>query len=323
MSIITILDDTRSIIRICKLYYEDQVSQKEIAEKMQISRPQISRVLAYARDSGIVSIQIHNPFTLENQYESLLQEKFSLKDALVVDVQRSSFREQSEELGNIAGIRIESYLNDKNIIGIMSGNSVFDAVKHISSVRKPTLQFVPLVGGMGAAGANWHANFISRTLAEKTGGRSYVLNAPLIMQTIEAKAAIESEPHIQTVLQMGTKCNVILTGVGQIDEKATLVQSGTIDGKDIDYLKKSGAVAAVCSDFLDEKGHVINNEMTQRFIGLKIDALRACPRVVVIAFGEDKVKAIAAALRSGIVHELFTTLETAKLLVELKENEEN
>ena len=83
MNEIAVLEDTRSVVRICKLYYEDQVSQKEISEKLQISRPQISRVLSYARDSGIVTIQLHNPYALENQFEKSLQEKFFLNDAII------------------------------------------------------------------------------------------------------------------------------------------------------------------------------------------------------------------------------------------------
>jgi DNA-binding transcriptional regulator LsrR (DeoR family) len=46
------LSNDRFVIKICQLYYEKNLSQKTISQKLFVSRPQISRMLAYAPRCG-------------------------------------------------------------------------------------------------------------------------------------------------------------------------------------------------------------------------------------------------------------------------------
>lgn len=57
------------LIRICRLYYEENQTQNEIAKALGVSRPLISRLLREARDAGIVTVQIHVP-GLEDKNEN-------------------------------------------------------------------------------------------------------------------------------------------------------------------------------------------------------------------------------------------------------------
>ena len=47
---------------IARMYYEGRLTQREIAYKLGVSRPLISRLLQDARDLGLVEIRVyHNP----------------------------------------------------------------------------------------------------------------------------------------------------------------------------------------------------------------------------------------------------------------------
>ena len=59
-----IIDDIRLIYKCCSLYYEDNMSQQEISETLQISRPSVARMIKSGRRSGIVKIEIKNPDNL-------------------------------------------------------------------------------------------------------------------------------------------------------------------------------------------------------------------------------------------------------------------
>ena len=52
---------TQTALEICHLYYEDGLSQNEIAEKLKISRPTISRLLTFAKENGLVQIKVMDP----------------------------------------------------------------------------------------------------------------------------------------------------------------------------------------------------------------------------------------------------------------------
>ena len=59
--VMAITDNLRMMVKVCRLYYEENLSQKEISALMGISRPQISRMLTCARSQNIVTIKINNP----------------------------------------------------------------------------------------------------------------------------------------------------------------------------------------------------------------------------------------------------------------------
>lgn len=50
----SILDNTRLMVKVCKLCYEENMSQAEVSEKLHISKPQVSRIINAAREKGIL-----------------------------------------------------------------------------------------------------------------------------------------------------------------------------------------------------------------------------------------------------------------------------
>ena len=53
-----VIDDPRLMVRVCDLYYNQGISQQQIAKDLNLSRPTVSRVLALAREQGIVKISM-------------------------------------------------------------------------------------------------------------------------------------------------------------------------------------------------------------------------------------------------------------------------
>ena len=49
----SILDDTRIMIKICKLYYQQELNQSRIAEIMGVSRPTVSKYLTLAKEKEL------------------------------------------------------------------------------------------------------------------------------------------------------------------------------------------------------------------------------------------------------------------------------
>ncbi|HWQ77882.1 MAG TPA: sugar-binding transcriptional regulator [Anaerovoracaceae bacterium] len=311
-----ITDNLRMILKVCQLYYVENMSQKEISFQLGISRPQISRILSNARENNVVTIQINNPFPGESRLERALIERYRLKDALVLNTEKADGPDHVlEEFGRMAAECIDAYIMDHNRVGVMSGQTIAHLAWSVRHLNRRGLEFVPLVGGIGATGANWHANAIAQRLAECSGGSCYILNAPIIVQSRQSRDILIQEPEIASVLQKGAACDAVIVGIGQINENSTNVKAGTLDKGDVRKLKEAGAMASVCTTYLDAQGNVIDTELNERTIGITLDQLKKS-RTIALAVGKSKVESIKAALSSGYLDVFITNLETAREIAE-------
>ena len=53
--------DYRLLLKVSKYYYEKQLTQQEISERLNLSRPKVSRLLKQAEEIGICQDQHHSP----------------------------------------------------------------------------------------------------------------------------------------------------------------------------------------------------------------------------------------------------------------------
>jgi DNA-binding transcriptional regulator LsrR (DeoR family) len=308
-----ITDDIRIVIKVCQLYYEENLSQKEISAQLGISRPQISRLLATAKSSNIVSININNPYAEETRLESELIKKYNLRDALVVNTSNDVEHSRSEQFSAQAAKHLHAYIRDNDLIGVMSGQTIRSLLNEVSSFERYGLDFIPLVGGIGTINPEWHANVIAQKFAEKTGGKSYVLNAPIVVKNEQACEIFMKEPEIASVLQIGKKCNVTIVGIGQVDMNSTNVRAGALSQEDIESLLDSEAIASVCTSYLNARGDIIETSLSKRTIGQKLNDIKSS-KIIACAYGDSKVASIKAALLSGYIDVIMTDINTAKQL---------
>ena len=80
-----VIDDPRLMVRVCDLYYNQGISQQQIAKDLNLSRPTVSRVLALAKEQGIVKISISNVNAVEHwELERRLEKEFGLREVIIV-----------------------------------------------------------------------------------------------------------------------------------------------------------------------------------------------------------------------------------------------
>lgn len=77
------LEKQRLSIEAAKLYYQSDYSQQDIAARLGVSRPTVSRLLQYAKDRGYVRIEIMDPLEDIDIIAGELKSKYDLDTALV------------------------------------------------------------------------------------------------------------------------------------------------------------------------------------------------------------------------------------------------
>lgn len=306
----------RLLVKISTLYYLDGMNQQEISNRLGVSRPQVSRLLAEAKSEGIVQIDIHSPFAEEQMYERAISETFGIQDVIVV---QSTVEDQGKEdsvLARAAATLLESVIRDRDTIAVMAGRSIASAGAKLRYNNTKATTFVPMIGGFGSDGSNMHANTNTRIMAENMKGSYLLLNAPAIVVSSEAREHFLAERDIADVLERARKANVAIVGIGQVTKEAAIVQSGYLQSNEVEAIHEQGAVSQIGASFLNANGDRLANELESRIIGLSIEDIREIPNVIAIAGGKHKVEAITAALRGKHMNVLITDLITAKHILE-------
>lgn len=312
-----IYDNERLVIKTCKLFYEDNMSQKDISMALGISKPQVCRMLTFAKKNHIVEFTINNPYSQEFLLEEKLIKKYSLKEAFVFNFQYKKTKEGIEKLGECCADQLDKYFIDNSIIGVMSGRTIASISNFAHKLTREGLIFIPLVGNIGTQGHTWHANIIAENFARKTGGTYCLLNAPILLQNKEICDLFKKEPSISQILKKGRSCNVALVGIGEVNLSSTSYLGGAFSESDAANLTSQNAAASVCTSYISRDGKILKTDLNSRSIGISLDELKDTT-IIAVSTGREKIDAVKAVLQSGYIDIFMTSMDTAAELLEDK-----
>lgn len=311
--------DYHLLLKVSKYYYEKKLTQQEISEKLSLSRPKVSRLLKQAEDIGIVKITIIPQPGIHTDLEDALENKFNLKEAIVVEVSEpNSQTSVSREVGAAAADYFSQSVENPSVIGISWGTTLQAMVDALRTQDYRNSRIVQLIGGLGKPESEAHATYILRRLVEKTGAKLSLLNVPGIVDNTVVKSAFMTDSHVRDVFDSFSELDIAFVGVGTPTPDSVVMRDGTIlTQAELDYLLKKGAAGDICLRFFNALGEPLNSEIDDRVIGISFDQLRKVKRVVAVTGGPLKRNAIYAALRGGLVNVLITDHLSAKRILEI------
>lgn len=309
-------DRYRFLYKIAHAYYEDGLTQQEIANRFHLSRPKVSRLLQEARDEKVVTITLTPPSGGTADLETELEKKFGLDEVIVVPVSNPrSNKAVAREIGPTAAELLTRTLQGDEIIGLAWGATILTMVDAMPVGARKNLTIVQMIGGLKPDYENEHSAEIVRRAARKLHANYQLIPAPGIASNNQAAKALRSDARIAETLAQAAKADVAVVGLGVLAPDSLLLQSGEILSKnDLSILESAGAVGDVILRFFDANGTPLDLEINKRIIGLSLDQLRKIPRVIGLAGGEKKYEIIRAVLRSRILNVLVTDHITAKKL---------
>jgi DNA-binding transcriptional regulator LsrR (DeoR family) len=307
-------DVKKLLIKISKLYYFEEWTQADIAKKIGVSRPMVSKMLQKAKEKGIVEIIIHDdmdsPIELEEKIESL----FGLKDVLIIPTSNLTDDKVKSTVGKAAAQYVSRHIRQSKKIGISSGSSLYHLVKEYPIENRPDVKIIPLVGGTGTQKIELHSNQLAFELARKLNGTSESLYAPAIVETEELRLQLVQSPHIASVLEEGTQVDIAIVGIGTPLVKSTLTEIGFIKSEELDHLKSVGVVGDICSRLIKKGGQLANHPFNNKVIGIELEQLKKVDKVIGIGLGAHKADGILAALEGGYLDVLIMDDHTASEL---------
>ncbi len=306
------------LAEVAGLYYERNLSQAEIAERLGLSRSQVSRLLAEARQEGVVEITIHYPWQGMPDLEARLVKRFALKDARILQTGRLGYSQVVEGLGVLAARLLESRLRDYMILGISWNTGVYQVVNALRAARRLGVTVVQLTGAVGSVNPILDGPDLARWLAQTLGGQYRYLHAPLLVESAEVRQALEQERAIRETLDLARRADVALVGIGSVQPAlSSLLQAGFVDEAGLAEIVAAGAVGDICTYHYTIEGCLVPLELHERIVGIDLPSLSRIPLVIGVAGGREKAAAILGALRGGYINCLVTDEAAANEVLRL------
>ena len=307
-------DELRLLVKVSRLYYEDNHTQEEIVDKLHLSPSKVSRLLQRARDEGIVQITVLTPNGIMSDLESRLETRFRLEEVIVVEARSSDPQSVvSRQLGISAGAYLSRSIRDNDLIGISWGSTLHHMVTALRPFETRGVQVVQVIGGLGQPEAEVHATDLCRRLAHTLGARLTLLPVPGIVDNLRTKEAFLSDNYVKRAIELFPNLDIAVVGIGTPTPDSLIMKDGTIISHvELKELLAHGAVGDIALRYFDSHGQPIRSDVDSRVIGIDLDQLASVKQVVGVAGGPEKVAAIQGALRGGLIDVLITDSVTAE-----------
>ncbi|MFK3961349.1 sugar-binding transcriptional regulator [Guptibacillus hwajinpoensis] len=311
-------DKLTKVVEAARLYYQLDYSQQEIAKRLEVSRPTVSRLLKQAKREGIVEIKIHDPSQDVHLLATDLAEAYGLLDARVAIVPEFEDQLVKKHIGKIAADYLNSTIQDNDLIGVSWGTTLNEIGKNLRHQLLKNVSVVQLNGGISYSETNTYAYEVIQMIGRAFHATSHFLPVPAIVDHLLVKQTMEEDRHIRRVLDMGRNANIALYSVGIPTNDSVIVQADYVSEQELEAIH-SKSVGEICSRFFDEKGKLIHEELNERTIGIDLEDLSRKEKSILAAGGPKKVEAIYGALQGGYANVLVTDHYTARSLLEKKQ----
>lgn len=302
--------DPQLLHRAASAYYLDNLRQAEVAQRLGVSRPTVSKLLTEARRIGMVRFEV-----LDVTGPDVADLEDRLCGLLGVERVRIAPGDQGQRefrgLGDLLGEELRRLeLRRGDVLLMSSGNTTY-AVSRMSGM--PDLRgviVVPTVGGQQELDPAFQTNETVRNLVDRTGAQPRFIFAPALPSP-SLWRSLQADPSFVEISDLWAQARVVVSGIGAPYEHRESLTS--VVPRDDPSLR--AAVGDICLHFYDAEGNTIPYPGSDRLVRPSVELLRAIPTSIALAAGRAKVPSIVAGAKARLFTTLITDVPTAEAVL--------
>ncbi len=284
---------------IARRHYLDNRSKIEIATELGISRFKVARLLELARSEGLVTIEVRDPRGIDGDLSEALRVRLGIERALVVDVDSSP----RSQVGALAAQYLQDTVQPGMSIGLAWSRSTQALAEHLGKLAPCTI--VQLCGVVAQASGEEHNVELVRRAAHRAGVAAMTFYAPLVVPDAATASTLRRDPGISAALGRCGELSMAVIAVGMWAPSESTVYDALPADQRAEFGER-GALAETCGILVDAEGKLLADGLQHRTIAVTADQLRGTDDVVALATDPERVPAVLALARSGLISTLIT-----------------
>jgi deoxyribonucleoside regulator len=310
-------DRTSEALRASHLYYIQNLTMDAIAAELGISRSSVSRLISFARDTGLVEIRLHSPLDQVSQLQRQLNDRFGLSAHIVPAGDAATEVDRLDRVALSAARILTDFIDSTMILGVAWGSTIASVSRHL--VRKPVrnTQVVQLNGAGNAhtTGLVYASEIIGR-FGSAFGATVQQFPVPAFFDDPATKDALWRERSTARVLAVQRRMDVAIFGIGSpnADVPSHVYAGGYLDRTEYDALARSNVVGDIATVFFRADGSYDDIPLNSRPSGPDFDVLKRAPRRIAVVSGQAKLPALRGAVATGVITDLVVDETTAAQL---------
>ena len=308
-------------LRAAWLYYNQGLTQKDVAEQLGISRTTVIRLLDEAMRRSEVQIWINEGVGDCVEMAIKLERAYGLDEAIVVPAPATNdANAQAKCVGLALGQFLTEAISDDSTIGVGWGRTMTASLASFRPPRRDNCKVVSLLGGIVAVHQTNPIDYTWR-LASQLGAECYMFLAPLLVDSVETKRNLIDKCGLEAIYRLAEDLDLAIVSCGDIGPQSTSLSEGFISRRELDELIDAGCVCDTMFNFLDKNGNSVDHSVNSRVMSVDLDTLKKARHIVLASGGAHRAVAIRATIRRVGCNTLITDEGAAKALLALVEAE--
>ena len=293
--------DDSYLANIALLYYQEGLTQNDIATRLGVSRATIVNYLKESKERGIVDIRVNGQSLRSSLLSKELSARYRLTDVYVSHVgPEAEVNFSLRQTARVAAMAFHDIVSPGDVIGVAWGETVKQVADNLPFRSIAKTEVCQVIGSM-ESDRLLSAEDCAIQIANRIEARCHTLHAPAVLSSVQLAESLRHEPSIKTQLERFRSLNVILTSVGGLSENTHVLSSGILDRNSLEELTEKGAVGFICSSFIKQDGSPLSFPLQDRMIAIQFKDILRTPKRIMVASGQHKLKAVKAALDGGHV----------------------
>ena len=301
-------------------YYYNNLLQKDIAEKLGVSRVQISKYIKLAHKRGIVNIQVIPPRLSEdvcNKYKKLFKKLFGLEELVL-----TRGHTNQNLLLNALAEKTYDYLRNPEFkrklkVGVAWGSTFFKIATCNEKINRKGSTVIPLSGGTTKLeDKEFNMNYLAQSFADRTGARAISIYLPFYRRTDEAFEDSLKSREYASIQEYWNSLDVIICSVGYSISRSPVFRQNVFDGSYLNRLEELGVVGDVVTHYFDIDGCVHDLDYMNKVTNISLEQYLNAKKRIVVAGGMHKIESILGLLRGKLADVLISDLKTVENVVD-------